>query len=93
MIWQVLSDSLGFAGSLMMVAPYLRHQPLRDMRDLFRGTHLADPDAREAASSSADALEASFHRWSRRDYLMVTVGVSLLCVSFFVSLIRSLASG
>jgi hypothetical protein len=93
MTWQILSESLGLAGSLMMVAPYLRHQPLRDIRDLFRGTRLADPDAREAASSSADALDVYFHRWNRRDYLLVTVGVSLLCVSFFVGLIRSLVSG
>jgi len=93
MTWQVLSESLGFAGSLMMVAPYLRHQPLRDVRELFRSIRLADPDAREAASSSADALDAYFHRWNRRDYFLVTVGVSLLCVSFFVGLIHSLMSG
>lgn len=93
MSWQVLSDFLGFAGSLMMVAPYLRHQPLRDIRDLFSRARLTDPDAREAASASAEALDVYFHRWNRRDYLLVTVGVSLLCVSFFVGLIRSLASG
>jgi hypothetical protein len=74
----------------MMVAPYLRHQPLRDARDLFRRARFADPDASEAVRSSADALETYFHKWNRRDYLMVTGGVSLLCVSFFVGLVRSL---
>jgi hypothetical protein len=93
MTWQVLSDFLGFAGSLMMVVPYLRHQPLRDIRDLFRRARLADPDAREAASTSADALDVYFQRWNRRDYLLVTAGVSVLCVSFLVGLIRSLTSG
>ena len=93
MTWQVLSDFLGFAGSLMMVVPYLRHQPLRDIRDLFRSARLADPDAREAAGTSADALDVYFRRWNRSDYLLVTAGVSVLCVSFFVGLIRSLTSG
>jgi hypothetical protein len=93
MTWQVLSEFLGFAGSLMMVAPYLRHQPLRDVRDLFRRARLADPDAQEAVRTSTDALDVYFHRWNRRDYLLVTAGVSFLCVSFFVSLIRSLVSG
>lgn len=93
MIWQVASEFLGFAGSLMMVAPYLRHQPLRDIRDLFRRARLADPDAREAKSTSADALDVYFQRWNRRDHLLITIGVSFLCVSFFVGLIRSLVSG
>jgi hypothetical protein len=93
MIWRVLSEFLGFAGSLMMVVPYLRHQPLRDIRDLFRHARLADPDAREAVSTSVDALDSYFQRWNRRDYLLVTAGVCVLCISFFVGLIRSLVSG
>ena len=52
-----------------------------------------DPDVQKAASTSADALDVYFQRWNRRDYLLVTAGVSFLCVSFFVGLIRSLVSG
>ena len=84
---QLLPDFLGFLGSLFMVIPYLRHQPLRRLLDLVQHTRPQDPDARRAAAQSAADLVAYLRVWDRRDYRLTAVGVGLLCLSFLTKLI------
>ena len=84
---QLLPDVLGFLGTLLMVVPYLRHQPLRNIREMFGKVRTLDPDTREAVTESSADLDGYFHRWNRRDYRMTAIGVGLLCLSFAAKLI------
>ncbi len=87
----LISDLLGFVGSILLAWPFFVRQRPRDDRDLLNSVPVADPHARQAVDAIRDELSRMIDRAARDDFRIAGVGAALLALGFLLSLVNGLA--
>ena len=86
--WEVVKDSLGFLGAVIMAVPWLRDYFARRRRDWLRGVPVFGSLA-AAIDRRAERLKEKLGRAKDEDFVYMTIGLVLLALSFAISLWRN----